>query len=191
MHARHRISRSASSRPIWLRASRASFATRLISIGVAVHEKSAQSAPYLYAPATRKRVAVSKQTPNEECVVSRRRVRRLSRPEYGRGALTMTVAFDRLDAIPPLSPEERLLLDNVKALARDEIATAGGGIRSQRRIPVGQHPGDQRARAQCDVRARSLWRGAGCPMRHISPACARSAPPAPRPASSGRPISTR
>ena len=34
----------------------------------------------------------------------------------------MTVAFDRLDAIPPLSPEERLLLDNVKALARDEIA---------------------------------------------------------------------
>ena len=34
----------------------------------------------------------------------------------------MTVAFDRLDAIPPLSPEERLLLDNVKALAREEIA---------------------------------------------------------------------
>src|SRR3954464_15078049 len=34
----------------------------------------------------------------------------------------MTVAFDRLDAIPPLSPEEWLLLDNVKALARDEIA---------------------------------------------------------------------
>ena len=34
----------------------------------------------------------------------------------------MTV-FDRLDAIPPLSPEERLLLDSVKGLVRDRIAT--------------------------------------------------------------------
>ena len=32
------------------------------------------------------------------------------------------ILFDRLDAIPPLSAEERLLLDSVKALARDEIA---------------------------------------------------------------------
>jgi alkylation response protein AidB-like acyl-CoA dehydrogenase len=33
-----------------------------------------------------------------------------------------SAVFDRLDAVPPLSPEERLLLDSVKALARDEIA---------------------------------------------------------------------
>src|SRR4051812_18268158 len=32
------------------------------------------------------------------------------------------IVFDRLDAIPPLSPEELLLLDSVKALARDQIA---------------------------------------------------------------------
>lgn len=32
------------------------------------------------------------------------------------------ILFDRLDAIPPLSPEERLLLDSVKGLVRDEIA---------------------------------------------------------------------
>ena len=30
--------------------------------------------------------------------------------------------FERLDALPALSPEERQLLDSVKALARDEIA---------------------------------------------------------------------
>src|SRR5438105_9399676 len=34
----------------------------------------------------------------------------------------MTPVFERLDALPPLSPEERQLLDSVKALARDEIA---------------------------------------------------------------------
>src|SRR3984957_1563183 len=34
----------------------------------------------------------------------------------------MTPLFDRLDALPPLSAEERQLLDSVKALARDEIA---------------------------------------------------------------------
>src|SRR5437879_12633808 len=34
----------------------------------------------------------------------------------------MTPLFDRLDALPALSPEERQLLDGVKALARDEIA---------------------------------------------------------------------
>jgi len=33
----------------------------------------------------------------------------------------MTV-FERLDALPPLSPEERQLLDSVRALGRDEIA---------------------------------------------------------------------
>src|SRR5919112_2172821 len=32
------------------------------------------------------------------------------------------MVFDRLDAVPPLSPEERLLLDSVKVLARDRIA---------------------------------------------------------------------
>src|SRR5207237_8446008 len=32
------------------------------------------------------------------------------------------IVFDRLDARPALSPEERQLLDSVKALARDEIA---------------------------------------------------------------------
>src|SRR3984893_3693501 len=34
----------------------------------------------------------------------------------------MTPLFDRLDALPPRSPEERQLLDSVRALARDEIA---------------------------------------------------------------------
>jgi acyl-CoA dehydrogenase len=34
----------------------------------------------------------------------------------------MTLLFDRLDALPPLSPEERQLLDSVRALASDEIA---------------------------------------------------------------------
>ena len=34
----------------------------------------------------------------------------------------MTPLFDRLDALPPLSSEERQLLDSVRALARDEIA---------------------------------------------------------------------
>ncbi|HVC57782.1 MAG TPA: acyl-CoA dehydrogenase family protein, partial [Stellaceae bacterium] len=34
----------------------------------------------------------------------------------------MTALFNRLDALPPLSPEERLLLDSVTAMARDEIA---------------------------------------------------------------------
>jgi acyl-CoA dehydrogenase len=34
----------------------------------------------------------------------------------------MTPLFDRLDALPPLSDEERQLLESVKALARDEIA---------------------------------------------------------------------
>jgi alkylation response protein AidB-like acyl-CoA dehydrogenase len=34
----------------------------------------------------------------------------------------MTPLFDRLDALPPLSQEERQLLDSVRALARDEIA---------------------------------------------------------------------
>jgi alkylation response protein AidB-like acyl-CoA dehydrogenase len=34
----------------------------------------------------------------------------------------MTPLFDRLDALPKLSPEERQLLDSVRALAQDEIA---------------------------------------------------------------------
>jgi acyl-CoA dehydrogenase len=39
----------------------------------------------------------------------------------------MTPLFDRLDALPPLSPEERQLLDSVRALARDEIAPRAAG----------------------------------------------------------------
>src|SRR3954453_12670957 len=38
-----------------------------------------------------------------------------------------STVFDRLDAIPPLSPEELLLLDSVTALARDEIAPRAAG----------------------------------------------------------------
>jgi alkylation response protein AidB-like acyl-CoA dehydrogenase len=34
--------------------------------------------------------------------------------------------FDRLDALPPLSPEEQQILDSVRALARDEIAPRAG-----------------------------------------------------------------
>ena len=77
MHARHRIVEEC----IFQAESgcgprEPSFATRLISIGVAVHEELAQSAPYLYAPPIRTRVAVSKQMPNEGCVASSfRRIR--------------------------------------------------------------------------------------------------------------------
>jgi acyl-CoA dehydrogenase len=39
----------------------------------------------------------------------------------------MTPLFDRLDALPPLSSEERQLLDSVTALARDEIAPRAAG----------------------------------------------------------------
>jgi acyl-CoA dehydrogenase len=39
----------------------------------------------------------------------------------------VTLLFDRLDALPPLSPEERQLLDSVRALARDEIASRAAG----------------------------------------------------------------
>ena len=38
-----------------------------------------------------------------------------------------TTLFARLDALPPLSAEERQLLDSVKALARDEIAPRAAG----------------------------------------------------------------
>jgi acyl-CoA dehydrogenase len=37
------------------------------------------------------------------------------------------MVFDRLDALPPLSAEERQLLDSVKALCRDEIAPRAAG----------------------------------------------------------------
>src|ERR1044071_3125147 len=40
----------------------------------------------------------------------------------GRPRSKMTPVFERLDQIPPLSAEERQLLDSVKALCRDEIA---------------------------------------------------------------------
>jgi acyl-CoA dehydrogenase len=39
----------------------------------------------------------------------------------------MTPLFSRLDALPPLSPEEQQLLDSVRALARDEIAPRAAG----------------------------------------------------------------
>jgi alkylation response protein AidB-like acyl-CoA dehydrogenase len=39
----------------------------------------------------------------------------------------VTPLFSRLDALPPLSPEEQLLLDSVKALARDQIAPRAAG----------------------------------------------------------------
>jgi acyl-CoA dehydrogenase len=39
----------------------------------------------------------------------------------------MTPLFDRLDALPKLSPEERQLLDSVRALAQDEIAPRAAG----------------------------------------------------------------
>ncbi len=38
-----------------------------------------------------------------------------------------TPLFARLDSLPPLSPEERLLLDSVRALARDQIAPRAAG----------------------------------------------------------------
>src|SRR5437588_774229 len=39
----------------------------------------------------------------------------------------MPPVFDRLDALPQLAPEERLLLDSVTALARDEIMPRAAG----------------------------------------------------------------
>lgn len=39
----------------------------------------------------------------------------------------MTLVFDRLDSVPPLSDEERQLLESVKSLARDEIAPRAAG----------------------------------------------------------------
>src|SRR5436190_24012755 len=38
----------------------------------------------------------------------------------------MTPVFDRLDALPPLAPEERQLLESVRTLARNEIAPRAG-----------------------------------------------------------------
>src|SRR5262249_391998 len=43
-------------------------------------------------------------------------------PAGRRRSRLMTPLFARLDALPPLSAEERQLLDSVKALCRDEIA---------------------------------------------------------------------
>ena len=48
-------------------------------------------------------------------------VQTLIRRDCGSGLMPSPL-FDRLDALPALSPEELLLLDSVKALARDEIA---------------------------------------------------------------------
>ena len=47
----------------------------------------------------------------------------------------MTPLFDRLDALPPLSDEERQLLDSVRALARDEIAPRAAGYDKASEFP--------------------------------------------------------
>jgi alkylation response protein AidB-like acyl-CoA dehydrogenase len=47
----------------------------------------------------------------------------------------MTPLFARLDALPPLSPEERQLLDSVRALARDEIAPRAAGYDKASEFP--------------------------------------------------------
>ncbi len=66
--------------------------------------------------------------------------------------------FDRLDAIPPLSEEERQVLDSVRALAHDKIGPARRGIRPHRRVSLGQCPRHQRAWPQRRLRPRSLRR---------------------------------
>src|SRR5579864_6881822 len=43
--------------------------------------------------------------------------------------------FSRLDALPPLSPEERMLLDSVRALADDEIAPRAAGYDRSSEFP--------------------------------------------------------
>jgi alkylation response protein AidB-like acyl-CoA dehydrogenase len=48
---------------------------------------------------------------------------------------SMTPLFDRLDALPPLSPEERQVLDSVRALARDEIAPRAAGYDKASEFP--------------------------------------------------------
>jgi alkylation response protein AidB-like acyl-CoA dehydrogenase len=45
-----------------------------------------------------------------------------ARQEGREGEGQIMKLFDRLDALPPLSPEEQQILDSVRALARDEIA---------------------------------------------------------------------
>src|SRR5215469_2584874 len=47
----------------------------------------------------------------------------------------MTPLFDRLDALPPLSAEERQLLDSVTALARDEIAPRAAALDRSAEFP--------------------------------------------------------
>ncbi len=86
--------------------------------------------------------------------------------------------FDRLDAIPPLSPEEQLLLDSVKALARNKIAK-----RAAEYDRSGEFPWDNiRAINALGLNAMFVpeaYGGAGlsyaaylCCVREISAACA-------------------
>ena len=83
-----------------------------------------------------------------------------------------------------------MLIDSVRALARDDDRAARRGVRPHRRVPVGQRQGDQRARAERDVRSRSVRRRAAV-VRRLSRMRARDlARRAHRPASSGRPTST-
>ena len=49
--------------------------------------------------------------------------------------------FDRIDAMPQLSAEERLILDSVRALARDRIAARAAGYDRAGEFPVGQRRG--------------------------------------------------
>ena len=81
--------------------------------------------------------------------------------------------FDRLDALPALSPEERLLLDSVTALARDEIAPRAAAYDRS-----GEFPWDNvRAINALGLNAMFIpeaYGGADCPTPPTSPACARS-----------------
>ena len=85
----------------------------------------------------------------------------------------MTPLFDRLDALPPLSAEERQLLDSVRALARDEIAPRAAALR-----PLGEFPWDNVAAINAlglnAMFVPEAYGGAGSAMPPISPACARS-----------------
>jgi len=75
--------------------------------------------------------------------------------------------FDRLDAIPPLSAEERQIVDSVESLARDRIAPRAEHYDRSAEFPLGQYPRDQRGLGlKRDLCARGLWRRRAqlCPL---------------------------
>jgi alkylation response protein AidB-like acyl-CoA dehydrogenase len=98
--------------------------------------------------------------------------------------------FDRLDAIPPLSSEERQIVDSVKSLARDWIAP-----HAEDYDRTAEFPWDNiRAINALGLNAifvPEAYGGAGLSYAAYLAVCARSARRAPRPASSGRRISMR